>query len=286
MPKRSNQFQKLVRDINSRLSSDKVVITESKMLVDSYTGEEREVDIYIEDLAGPYPVKVSVECTAKARKLDRPAVEQLKAKHDGLETGHLVIVSKSGFAKTCYPYAKKNNIELIEFNDAESMDWPNWMEKLKDFSLSHYKFQAIDSSLTLETQPPENFNSKSVWIKSAEFGHIPVHDYIYLRHSNSKRFVELKTNIGEVEWVFDPPLSINDDSGLVVQCLAMNVKYIESTTDVDLDMKYQEYMKRPVAYGVSEDNDLGRISFIASGEKSENGEGKFNVSISLDTKNT
>jgi hypothetical protein len=277
MPKRSNQFQKLIRDINSRLSSDKVVITESKMLVDSFTGEKREVDIYIEDLAGPYRVKVSVECTAKTRKLDRPATEQLKAKHDGLDTSHLVIISKSGFAKTCYPYAKKNNIELIEFNDAESMDWPNWMEKIKDFSLSHYQFQAVDSFLTLETQPSEKFNTESVWVKSGQLGHIPIHDFIYHKHRASKKHNRLKSGIGEEKWQFDPALPIYDDNGIEARCIAMNVKFIESVSGVDLDLKYKSYMDKPIAYGVNENNNLGRVSLVALGDDTDGGGGKFKV---------
>lgn len=285
MPKRSNQYQKLIRDINSRLSSESVLITESKMLVDSITGEEREVDIYIEDLAGPYPVKVSVECTAKSRKLDRPAIEQLKAKHDGLDTNHLVIVSKSGFAKTCYPYAKKNNIELIEFNDAESMDWPIWMEKLKSFSISHLTFKAINSSLVLENQPPDGFNSKSIWVESNDFGHIPIDEYIYRRHCKLKPAKERKTGIEKVVWEFNPPLTINDERGLEARCLSMNITYIESVSPIDLDLKYKEYMGRPVAYGSKENPGFGRVSFIASGEQTDNGEGKFKLAISIDTKN-
>jgi len=286
MPKRSNQFQKLIRDINSKLSSDRVLITESKLLVDSYTGDEREVDIYIEDFAGPYRVKVSIECTAKARKLDRPAVEQLKAKHDGLDTSHLVIVSKSGFSKTCYPYAKKNNIELIEFNDAESMDWPNWMEKLKGLSLIHYKFRAIEKYLTLKSELPEEFDSKSVWVKSSEFGSIPIDDYIYFRCSHQAKSEAPTTGVGEVKLVFDPPLPVNDVNGLEAQCIAMNVKYLESNSDIDLDMKYREYRGSPIAYGVNDNSDLGRVSFIASSHNSENKNGKFDLSISIDTKNT
>ena len=67
MPKRSNAFQNLFHVLYRQLAGN-AVVTESKMLRDSVTGEEREVDIVIEsDVAGER-ITIGVECNAQKRK--------------------------------------------------------------------------------------------------------------------------------------------------------------------------------------------------------------------------
>jgi hypothetical protein len=60
MPKRTTEFQKLVYLVRRHCTSSSTV-TESKPLTDSATGEEREVDIYIESTVDGLPVKISIE---------------------------------------------------------------------------------------------------------------------------------------------------------------------------------------------------------------------------------
>jgi len=165
------------------------------------------------------------------------------------------------------------------------MDWPVWLEKLTGFSLSQYKFRALESSMTLDGFPPGEFNQEKLWVSSSDFGHIPLDDYIYMRHTSSRKRLELKSQIGEVTWSFDPPLLVNDDNKIEVNCLAMTVKFFESKSDIDLDMKCKEYMGKPVAYGINDNNDIGRVALIASPSNSapENEDVKFNLTISLDT---
>jgi hypothetical protein len=47
MPKRTNDFQKLIMMLTQFLG-DNAVVEESKMLTDLMSGEQREVDIYAE----------------------------------------------------------------------------------------------------------------------------------------------------------------------------------------------------------------------------------------------
>ena len=48
MPKRTNEFQQLIKLIEKQLSSKDISIEESKFLEDFRTGRQREVDIYLE----------------------------------------------------------------------------------------------------------------------------------------------------------------------------------------------------------------------------------------------
>ena len=66
MPKRTTEFQWIVTLIKEH-SADGSIVTPSHLLVDCVTGEEREVDIYIESSVDGMPVKISIECTECAR---------------------------------------------------------------------------------------------------------------------------------------------------------------------------------------------------------------------------
>ena len=55
MPKRSNDFQKLIYLIHHQLANQ-AIVTESKFLHDGAANIDREVDIVIETQVGNYPL--------------------------------------------------------------------------------------------------------------------------------------------------------------------------------------------------------------------------------------
>ncbi len=69
MPVRSNIFQRLVAAIHSELGPGWRV-TESRLLEDSRTGEQREVDVVTEASIGGYPMIISVELRDRGRRAD------------------------------------------------------------------------------------------------------------------------------------------------------------------------------------------------------------------------
>lgn len=119
MPKRSNEFQKLIFLFKQQVSENSVV-TESKMLSDRDTGTKREVDICIESSISNHKILISIECTDSHRPANITWVEQQKSKHERLPTNMLVLISKSGFTPEALKIAKKYGIEtlnLIEVNE-------------------------------------------------------------------------------------------------------------------------------------------------------------------------
>jgi hypothetical protein len=96
MPKRSNEFQKLVFLVKKHVAPGPTV-TESKFLRDRVTGANREVDVCIESTIGGHEILVSIECRDRGRRADVGWVEEMKAKHERLPTNALVPISKSGF---------------------------------------------------------------------------------------------------------------------------------------------------------------------------------------------
>lgn len=123
MPKRSNEFQKLVFLVKQQVASD-AEVTESKFLQDRLTGTSREVDVCIEKSIGGHLVRVCIECRDHKRKADVKWIEEMKSKHERLPTNALVLVSREGFTREGVEVAKKYGIETLTFKgvDAASVD--------------------------------------------------------------------------------------------------------------------------------------------------------------------
>ena len=118
MPKRSNEFQKLVYLIKKQMAGS-ATVTESKPLLDRLTETEREVDICIETAIGGHTLVISIECQDRGRRADVSWVEEMKAKHERLPTNALVLVSRSGLTREALKVAQLSGIETLGFEDLD-----------------------------------------------------------------------------------------------------------------------------------------------------------------------
>ncbi len=119
MPKRTNDFQKLIRML-TQLLGDGAVVEESKMLIDLVSGEECEVDIYAEGTLAGHTVNISIECRDHARKQGKGWVDEMHSKHERLPTNLLILVSSSGFYDTAIAKADSYGIKTITPTRADS----------------------------------------------------------------------------------------------------------------------------------------------------------------------
>jgi len=126
MPKRSNDFQRLVYLVRLNLAEG-ATVTESKMMRDRLTKRRREVDVVIEGKVGSQRVVVSVECRDHKRVADVTWVDTMKSKHDRLDTNALLLASARGFTREARDVAEKYGIELVTLENQES---PELVEKL------------------------------------------------------------------------------------------------------------------------------------------------------------
>lgn len=131
MPRRSNQFQKLIHLLHHQLAGA-AKVTESTLLQEYTTGEEREVDIVVETLAGSYSIVIGIECTSCKRRADVTWIEGMWAKHQKLPTNKLILVSKSGFTKPAIREAELKGIEVLSISKAQSTDWTSIVKNEKD----------------------------------------------------------------------------------------------------------------------------------------------------------
>lgn len=121
MPKRSNDFQRLIYLIRLNLSEG-AKVSESKMMRDRLTKRFREVDVVVEGKVGAQRVFVSIECRDHQRVADVIWVDAMKAKHDRLDTNVLLLASRSGFTQEARDVASKYGIEVFTLEDIDDHD--------------------------------------------------------------------------------------------------------------------------------------------------------------------
>jgi hypothetical protein len=118
LPKRTNEFQRLIAAIQSHLDDDSKV-TESAMLPDTHTGTMREVDITVAGQVGGQSVTISIECRDRSRKADVTWVEQIHAKHSRLPTNVLVLAARKPFTREARDVANLCGIRCHVLDDVD-----------------------------------------------------------------------------------------------------------------------------------------------------------------------
>jgi hypothetical protein len=123
MPKRSNDFQRLILLIERQLAPNGARVVESRLISDSRENVEREIDVAIEIPAGGRTLLVAVECIEHGRKADIQWIDKLIGKYRDLPVAGIIAVSKSGFTESARRKAELHHINAISFADAEKIDW-------------------------------------------------------------------------------------------------------------------------------------------------------------------
>ncbi len=157
MPKRSNDFQRLVYLVRVNLAEG-AKVTESKLMRDRLTKRKREVDVVIEGKVGSHPVIVSVECRDHKRVADVTWIDTMKSKHERLDTNMLLLASAAGFTKEAQDVAAKYGIELFTLETQESADIPALIGPTGSLWHKTYEFSVDKVSIRLaqtDKLPPE-----------------------------------------------------------------------------------------------------------------------------------
>lgn len=124
MPKRSNQFQRIVHAIVSKLAPSPATIRSCVELPERDSGTLREVDTVIEIGAGLSMVRVAVECRERGRRADVQWIDELIGKYSRLPIDRIVAVSSSGFSRAAHAKASSHNIDLVTPKQVASTNWP------------------------------------------------------------------------------------------------------------------------------------------------------------------
>lgn len=113
----------LITKIERALAPTEAKITQSALLRDHVTFEDREVDILIETVVGKHHVRIGIEVVDRSRPVSTPWVESIAQKHRDLPLDKSIIVSRSGFYRPARKKAQSKNISTLSFEEAIKADW-------------------------------------------------------------------------------------------------------------------------------------------------------------------
>ena len=123
MPKRTNDFQTLIKHIYEQIVPAGGVVTESRMLHDRDSGELREVDILVSYKYAGHEFSFIVECRDHTRPQCVEWIDSLIGKSKSLGVNKVVAVSRNGFYKPAIKKAKENGIETFTLEEANEKHW-------------------------------------------------------------------------------------------------------------------------------------------------------------------
>lgn len=273
MPARTNTYQRLVLAINRMFVSKTATVTESKMLWDTTTEQEREIDIFIEDSIGPYKVTIGIECTAKKQKLDIKAVEQLIAKHESLGINRTVIVAMIGFTEPAKRYAKKKGAELLTFDVALKTNWPAILKGYEMQPIVSHNVTFSGGQIFVEKEYLETgFDPMATpLIAEVDGKRMPISELaqkhsvgisslpkalISFRDSGTEQMEEEV----EKEISFDPPITVSDANGTLAKIRTIIFNYRVVSTIKMVELSHGTYAGKAVAYGEAGSTKDGKSS--------------------------
>jgi Restriction endonuclease len=131
MPKRTNEFQRIVRYIYSQIVPAGGQVTESACLRERGNGPEREIDILIEHKIAGHSVRIAVEARDHARDQTVEWIDSLIGKYNALPVDLVVAVSSKKFSLAAKEKAADHPIDLITVNEALTTNWRKRIERWK-----------------------------------------------------------------------------------------------------------------------------------------------------------
>ncbi len=132
MPKRTNEFQKLITKIYEQLAGPNDIVSESAMVRERGSGTLREVDILLQKRIFGTDLRIAVECRDRADKEDIEWIDNLIGKYQDLDVDKKIAVSNSGFTPAAQKKASLNRIETLTLKEALETNWPSEFAQLVD----------------------------------------------------------------------------------------------------------------------------------------------------------
>jgi hypothetical protein len=211
MPIRSNMYQRLVAAVHEHVGPGWVV-TESRMLKDSCTGQFREVDVVLDGEAAGYPMLVSIEARDRGRVADVNWVEAMAKKHDDLPTDKLVLWSRTGFSKNAAAKAQALGIITVKSKTLADAPWARLAQSLNGGSIKWVrpKFELfVDVVLTSGTVVRWPASSDSILYRRRDGAELVIGTILaHLEQTKELRTALLdNTTKGENDFycIFEPP---------------------------------------------------------------------------------
>lgn len=286
MPKRSNEFQKLITLIEKQLASKNIYIEESKLIQDLKTGIKREVDIYIKSIVNGHKIKIALECRDRKRKADIQWIDELIGKYKNLPIDKVIAVSKSGFYVSVINAAKQSKIDLLTLEKALDTDWIRVVNNLNFMFITLVRFRpiglAFEANGSLFEQNASKIkvqNQKGKLLGNLQdysntlLGYKKVNSQIYngltsKYHDKNEEFKDGNL-IAEAKWRFKKDLLIKDDYGFEVNLNSIVYKFKCEVNKTSVPTEKFSYNNAQVATITKELHDMKIIMSVSESEEKQ-----------------
>lgn len=285
MPKRSNDFQRLVYAIQTSLTSD-AAVNESGILIDKQTGAKTEVDVVIETVINEFQVTISLEVRARERPATVEWVREMLGKHSTLQTNKLILISKSGFTKEAEQKAKENQIETLNFYEAKLFDWSSKIKMLvesTDLYIASFKMTATEYTIEFAEIKTDNLLRSKEVISLDDIFCIPSKsESVSVRripdsmlHNDSvaapimNRWVKEEVETFTITWTPTTECFIENRTGIKFPIKAITLKGVCEVERVPLILEHGTFKNTQVAHATvpnvfsdSENKNNAIVSFV------------------------
>jgi hypothetical protein len=149
MPRRTNEYQRLIAYIYAQIAPAGGRVTEAALLQEPGGGAQREIDILIEYKIAGHDLKIAVECRRHGRGQSVEWIDSLIGKYSRLKVvNQIVAVSASRFSNEAKRKSAHHNIDLITTNEALTADWVKRIEawKIMTHSFTLMRIVSLDAA--------------------------------------------------------------------------------------------------------------------------------------------
>jgi hypothetical protein len=168
MPRRTNDFQRLITFLEGLLAPTGAIVTPSAMLTPTDGTDKREVDILIEHQVGPHAVRIAIECRAHRRKQGVEWINSIVGEYEHLPVHKVVAVSKSGFTKSAEKAAQHCSIDTVTLQQALASDWPQ--------AIATYRVGLVLLNHSMRAAEVNCIDGPEIDLKDQELSIAPVED--------------------------------------------------------------------------------------------------------------
>ena len=237
--KKWQKFEKLVAKIQTDFVPN-AKITLNKKIIGLVSGEEREIDIFIEDKVGMYEIKIAVDCKDHKRPLDVKEVEACIGLMKEINPHIGVIVSASGFTKAALKVGQNAKLKLYKLIDTDDHEWKSevalsavcYVKNLSSFQLIfdlsgstslcipypveeimlyNSNFEEIGTACDLLFKWWENNNGN---LSKGDYEQVHfLEDEMYIKSENNYCCIKITTNLSVEERIFYRNWPITNISG-------------------------------------------------------------------------
>lgn len=264
MPRRTNDYQRLVYLIQHQLADD-ATVTESKVLPDIHSGRAVEVDIVVEGTIADVHVVVGIECTSGKRPATVEWVNEMAGKHADLHVDRTVLVSASGFTAEALAKPAIHRIEALSLVEAEKRDWLGCLCDLDALRFAGFKLIREQVSATVAPTPnlpSENPVQSEALVQEPGSAHprslkdqlagILSHDRVFI--PVSRRWLQFNAADRpmsfrfQVTWDCQPGTTLKAISGEVLELKKLVLQVRAEVRDAPLFAKVLKFRERNVVH--------------------------------------